>query len=139
MKKNYFLYNRRYGILKTIRVSKKHVFLLIYLYKYIYIYIGLTLKIIHFLALVVPILINVAIVTLLERKFLSGTQIRTGPVKNGIIGIFQPFADVVKLFGCQISLLVYNINYLYLISPVIRIFIALIFLLVLPLKIGHLR
>ena len=55
-----------------------------------------------------------------------------------MFGFFQPFADVVKLFGSQISILVYNINYLYLIRPIIRIFIALIFLLVLPLKIGHL-
>ena len=87
--------------------------------------------------MVVPILINVAIVTLFERKILAGTQIRTGPIKNGIIGIFQPFADVVKLFGSQISSLVYNINYLYLARPIIRIFIAIIFMLVFPLKIGH--
>ena len=100
-------------------------------------YIGFVIKVIHFLVLVVPILINVAIVTLLERKFLAGTQIRRGPIKNGVIGIFQPFADVVKLFGSQISSLVYNINYLYLVRPIIRIFIALMFLLVLPIKIGH--
>ena len=92
---------------------------------------------IHFLVLVVPILVNVAIVTLLERKFLAGRQIRTGPIKNGIIGIFQPFADVVKLFGSQISSLVYNINYIYLLRPLIRIFIALIFILIIPIKVGH--
>ena len=78
-----------------------------------------------------------AIVTLLERKILAGRQIRTGPIKNGFIGIFQPFADVVKLFGSQISSLVYNINYLYLVRPLIRIFIAVIFILVFPIKIGH--
>lgn len=60
-------------------------------------------------------------------------------MKNGIIGILQPFADVVKLFGSQISLLVYNINYLYLVRPIIRIFIALIFILILPVTVGHSR
>ena len=85
----------------------------------------------------VPILINVAIVTLLERKFLAGRQIRTGPIKNGIIGIFQPFADVVKLFRSQISSLVYSINYIYVLRPIIRIFIALIFVLIIPIRVGH--
>ena len=119
--------------MKTIRVSKKHI----YHSLYIYIYIGLIVKAIHFLVLVVPILINVAIVTLLERKFLAGRQIRTGPIKNGIIGILQPFADVVKLFGSQISSLVYNINYIYLLRPLIRIFIALMFILIIPIRVGH--
>lgn len=91
------------------------------------------------MGLSVPILLNVAFVTLLERKILAGAQIRTGPIKNGLIGLFQPFADVVKLFRTQISLLTYNRGYLYLISPVIRIFIALMFLLVIPIRVGHLR
>ena len=55
------------------------------------------------------------------------------------MGLLQPFADVVKLFTTQISLLVYSINYLYLLSPLIRIFIALIFILIIPIKIGHSR
>lgn len=89
--------------------------------------------------MVLPVLINVAFVTLLERKFLAGRQTRRGPNKVGIIGLLQPFADAVKLFSSQISNLVYRIGYLYIISPLIRIFIAIIFLLVIPIKTGHSR
>ena len=45
--------------------------------------------------LVVPVLVNVAFFTLLERKVLR-------PNKVGIIGLVQPYNDAIKLFTKEV-------------------------------------
>lgn len=52
-----------------------------------------------FLLIVVLVLVNVAFITLLERKVLSYSQLRLGPNKPAFIGVVQPIADAVKLFS----------------------------------------
>jgi len=50
------------------------------------------------LILFIPILVNVAFVTLLERKILGFSQTRVGPNKVAFSGVIQPFRDAIKLF-----------------------------------------
>jgi NADH-quinone oxidoreductase subunit H len=50
------------------------------------------------LAVVVPLLVAIAYFTYAERKVLAYSQLRKGPNVVGPFGLFQPFADGIKLF-----------------------------------------
>merc|ERR1712020_116212 len=59
-------------------------------------------RIIRYIILVICTLVNVAFVTLLERKILGYRQLRKGPNKVRIIGVAQPFNDAIKLFSKEL-------------------------------------
>ena len=88
----------------------------------------------NYIILLVPILVNVAFITLLERKILGYSQLRKGPNKVRIIGIAQPFNDAIKLFTKEIVYPKLSNIFQYLISPFCGLIIVLITCILVPLK-----
>jgi len=77
------------------------------------------------LILFIPILVNVAFVTLLERKILGFSQTRVGPNKVAFSGVVQPFRDAIKLFIKQSENNI-NVNWkFFLIRPCLIFVVAL--------------
>ena len=60
-------------------------------------YIELAWMIAKILAVVIPLLIGVAYLTLAERRVIGFMQLRKGPNVVGPFGLLQPFADALKL------------------------------------------
>nr|UXG56630.1 NADH dehydrogenase subunit 1 [Cerceris albofasciata] len=90
------------------------------------------LNLISFFTMILMILFGVAFLTLFERKILGYIQIRKGPNKNFMIGIFQPFSDAMKLLTKEIIIMKFT-NYLYFfMSPILSFFISLIIWLIYP-------
>jgi NADH-ubiquinone oxidoreductase chain 1 len=55
------------------------------------------ISVLEVLALVVPVLLTVAFITIAERKTMASMQRRLGPNIVGYYGLLQPFADALKL------------------------------------------
>ena len=70
------------------------------------------------------ILIGIAFLTLFERKFLGYIQDRKGPNKVGVVGLLQPFSDVVKLLNKEFFFIDKMNLYLYYFRVVLILFLS---------------
>ena len=71
-----------------------------------------------------PTLLNVAFITLLERKILAFRQFRLGPNKVSWVGFLQPIADAVKLFSNHVRAHFRGNSIVYLLTPVIGLMLV---------------
>nr|YP_009338716.1 NADH dehydrogenase subunit 1 [Eriosoma lanigerum]AKM70169.1 NADH dehydrogenase subunit 1 [Eriosoma lanigerum] len=86
----------------------------------------------NFFILFLMVFMSVAFFTLLERKVLGYIQLRKGPNKFLIKGVFQPMGDGLKLFFKEINYPL-NLNFfIFMISPMLGLLISLFFWFIYP-------
>jgi len=76
-------------------------------------------------AIVLPLMLAVAYLTLWERKLIGWMQIRLGPNRVGPLGLLQPVADGIKLLMKEIILPTNANKGLFILAPVVMIMPAL--------------
>ena len=88
------------------------------------------------LAILVPILIMMAYLTLAERRVLAAMQIRKGPNVVGPFGLWQPFADAIKMVMKETVIPQGANRFLFLMAPMLTFGLAAIAWAVIPLNDG---
>ncbi|MBU6497547.1 MAG: NADH-quinone oxidoreductase subunit NuoH [Rhodospirillales bacterium] len=88
------------------------------------------------LALLVPLLMGVAYLTYAERKVLAAIQMRRGPNVVGPFGLFQPFADAIKMVMKETIIPTGANRLLFLMAPMLTFALAMIAWAVIPVNDG---
>ncbi|MCC7428279.1 MAG: NADH-quinone oxidoreductase subunit NuoH [Alphaproteobacteria bacterium] len=84
------------------------------------------------LAIMVPLLVGVAYLTWAERKVLGAMQMRKGPNVVGPFGLFQPFADALKLMTKETIIPAGANRLLFVAAPMLTFALSLIAWAVVP-------
>ncbi|HXD52798.1 MAG TPA: NADH-quinone oxidoreductase subunit H, partial [Burkholderiales bacterium] len=69
-------------------------------------------------AIVVPLMLSMAYLTLLERKVIGWMQVRIGPNRVGPIGLLQPIADGLKLLVKEVIIPAGASKFLFVLAPI---------------------
>ncbi len=96
----------------------------------------LILTVVKALALLVPLLIFVAYLTYAERKVLGSMQLRRGPNVVGPFGLFQPFADAIKMMFKETVIPSGASPLLFLMAPMLTFALAMLAWAVIPVNDG---
>jgi NADH-quinone oxidoreductase subunit H len=96
----------------------------------------LILTLVRAFLLLVPLLIGVAYLTYAERKVLAAMQLRKGPNVVGPFGLFQPFADALKMITKETILPAGANRGLFLLAPMLTFALAMIAWAVIPVNAG---
>ena len=96
----------------------------------------LILTVVKALLLLVPLLVAVAMMTLAERKIMAAIQLRKGPNVVGPFGLFQPFADAIKMIMKETIVPTGANRVLFLMAPMLTFALAMIAWAVIPVADG---
>jgi NADH-quinone oxidoreductase subunit H len=88
------------------------------------------------LALLIPLLIGVAYLTYAERKVLAAMQLRKGPNVVGPFGLWQPFADALKMLMKETIIPSGSNRFLFLLAPMLTFSLAMLAWAVIPVNDG---
>jgi len=92
--------------------------------------------IVEALCLLVPLLIGVAYLTYAERKVLAAMQLRKGPNVVGPFGLWQPFADALKMLMKETIIPSGSNPLLFLMAPMLTFALAMMAWAVIPVSDG---
>ncbi|HJS31834.1 MAG TPA: NADH-quinone oxidoreductase subunit NuoH [Alphaproteobacteria bacterium] len=88
------------------------------------------------LAIVVPLLVAVAFLTLAERKVIAAMQLRRGPNVVGPFGVLQPFADGLKLLLKETVIPSGANRIVFIAAPMLTFTLSLVAWAVIPFDVG---
>jgi NADH-quinone oxidoreductase subunit H len=90
------------------------------------------LTLLESLALIVPLLIGVAYLTYFERRVMGAMQLRKGPNIVGPFGLWQPFADAIKMLFKETIIPTGADRILFVLAPMITFGLAVVAWAVIP-------